>query len=333
MYFVQHYSTSPYNNRGSFASYAMPISPATTAPRSAPLVLPFLSFPAPPCSHRDIVCRPPLAHSSWRHHHHHHERQQHQPPSRERSSRWENGDGGDADPRHLRGTPLSTVGDDLVDGSSGNRGDGTGRRRSRHGDSGSSSSNSRSEVGARDDGGNAGDGDGDGSVPRPWELNPSSSRATSRWESDRRRLNRRDGGGGGGGAAAAAAAAAEEGLEEAYRTRATAAMLLSVAEKRVEEANGEGGVSRTGEDCPRGRDERCGDEGGRRPSSLSPSEASKAAGRGRKRFRRDLDEGGEGMIGCGSLASSNGGDGGGGGGGGSTRSAPEHGRDNQNPPP
>ena len=223
------------------------------------------------------------------------------------------------------------MGDDLVDGSSGNRGDGTGRRRSRHGDSGSSSSNSRSEVGARDDGGNAGDGDGDGSVPRPWELNPSSSRATSRWESDRRRLNRRDGGGGGGGGAAAAAA--EEGLEEAYRTRATAAMLLSVAEKRVEEANGEGGVSRTGEDCPRGRDERCGDEGGRRPSSLSPSEASKAAGRGRKRFRRDLDEGGEGMIGCGSLASSNGGDGGGGGGGGSTRSAPEHGRDNQNPPP
>lgn len=263
------------------------------------------------------MCRPPLAHNSWRHHHH--ERQQHHPSSRERSPRWENSDGGIADQRHLRGTPLSTVGDDLVNGSSGssNRGDGRGRRRSRHGGGGGCGS---SEVGARD-GGNACD--GGGSAPRPWELNASPSRAPSCWESERRRLSRRGGGG------ATAAAAAAEGLEEAYGTpRATAAMLLGVAQKSVE-VNSEGGGSHTGEDLPRGRDEACGDEGGRRPSSLSPSEASKAAGRGRKRFRRDLDKGGEKGIGRGSLSSSNGGDGGGGGG---SRSAAEDSRETQNPP-
>lgn len=106
-------------------------------------------------------------------------------------------------------------------------------------------------------------------------------------------------------------AAEGEGLE-AYHSRATAAILLGVTERNVE-LRSEGGGSRAGEDC-RGRDGLFEDEG-RRPLSLSPSEGSKAAGRGPKRFRRDLDEGrrcSKGIgIGRGSLVSSNGGNGGG----------------------
>eukprot|EP00752_Nemacystus_decipiens_P009501 g8494.t1 len=156
------------------------------------------------------------------------------------------------------------------------RGGGTGRRRRRHGGdegggggggSSSSSSKSGSEAGARDDG-NVGD--GGVSVPRPWDLNtPLSRGGASCLEPERRRSSTRAGGGGG----AEASEEEKERLEEAYRTRATVAMPLSVAEESVE-VSSEGMGSHTGEGRPRGRGEQDGDEGGRRPSSLSPSEAS-----------------------------------------------------------
>lgn len=257
------------------------------------------------------MCRPPLAHNSWRHHHH--ERQQHQSPSRERSPRWEDGDGRNtADHRHLRGTALSPVGDDdLVDSSSSSRRDDTGRRRSRHGGGGSMS---HSEVGARG-GGSASD------TPRPWELNASPSRGTPCWESERRRLSRRDEG----------VEEEEDERLEAYRTRATAAVLLGATEKSADVNSSGVGGSRTGQHGSGGRDELCPDDGGgRRSASFCPSGGSKAAGRGHKRFRRDLDEEGGTGIGRGSLVSSDGV--GAGAGGAGSRSAAEDRRETKNPP-
>ena len=274
-----------------------------------PAISPFSLLALSPCrccplcfflshSHGDAVCRPPLAHNRWSHHHHEH--QQHHSSPREPSPRWENGDTA-ADQRRLRVTPLSTVGGGLVggggDGDGGSsRGGGSGHRRSRRlaahsgnrgGGRGGCISGAindrRDDVDARNGGGNAGNGGDGGSNPRPWELNSLTRRGKTGWESERRRRGSR----GDGDAAEWEEEEEEEDEEEVevYRSRAAVA-------------------THTGEDRRRRGEPRGGE--GRRPPSLSPSEGSRAPGRGPKRFRRDLDGGGGG-AGRGHLVSSKGG--------------------------